>query len=118
MSEEEKKAIETIKNLKDIKWYEHAFDSGTEILDEYEKKDIDIVLNLIDKQQKEIEELKEKNKRLEQDRNEYKEEYINLQNARYYNYISKDKIKEKINYYEERGYIEIASALKELLEGE
>lgn len=32
------------------------------------------------------------------------------------NYISKDKIREKINYYDERGYIEIAGALKLLLE--
>ena len=31
-------------------------------------------------------------------------------------YISKDKMKEKINYYEERGYIEIAGAFKLLLE--
>ena len=37
--------------------------------------------------EKEIEELK-------QNRDEYKEEYIKLLNARYYDYISKDKIKE------------------------
>ena len=46
-------------------------------------------MNLIEKQQKEIEELK-------QNRDEYKEEYIKLLNARYYDYISKDKIKEII----------------------
>ena len=41
MTNEEKKAIETIKDLKEIKWYEHAFDNGTEILSEEEKQDIE-----------------------------------------------------------------------------
>ena len=55
MNEEEKEAIETIRFLKDLKWYTHAFDNGTEVLTEEEKQDIDIVLNLIKKQQKELE---------------------------------------------------------------
>lgn len=38
------------------------------------------------------------------------EEYIEK------NYIKKDKIREKINYYDERGYIEIAGAFNKLLE--
>lgn len=57
LSDEEKEAIETIKFFKEMKWYSHAFDNGTEILSEDEKKDVDIVLNLIKKQSKEIEEL-------------------------------------------------------------
>ena len=57
MSNEEKKAIETIKDLKEIKWYEHAFDNGTEILSEEEKQDIDVILNLLDKQDNRIKEL-------------------------------------------------------------
>ena len=65
LSDEEKEAIETIKFFKEMKWYSHASDNGTEILSEDEKQDIDIVLNLIEKQQKEIEEVKEKNKILE-----------------------------------------------------
>ena len=52
-------------------------------------KEIIILKKVIEKQQKEIEELKH-------NRDEYKEEYIKLLNARYYNYISKDKIREKI----------------------
>ena len=44
-----------------------------------------IILNLVEKQQKEIEELKH-------NRDEYKEEYIKLLNARYYNYIRYTKI--------------------------
>ena len=55
LSDEEKEAIETVKFFKKMKWYSHAFDNGTEILSEDEKQDIDIVLNLIEKQQKEIE---------------------------------------------------------------
>lgn len=58
MSDEEKKAIEDLKRLR----------KGIEILnlitpekDETDIKAIDIILNLIEKQQKEIEELKEKN---------------------------------------------------------
>ena len=58
LSDEEKEAIETVKFFKKMKWYSHAFDNGTEILCEDEKQDIDIVLNLIEKQSKEIEELK------------------------------------------------------------
>lgn len=56
LNEEEKEAIETIEFLKKKRWYKYAGDDGTEILDEDEKKDVDIVLNLIDKLQKEIEE--------------------------------------------------------------
>lgn len=61
MNEEEKEAIETIRFLKDLKWYTHAFDNGTEVLTEEEKQDIDIGLNLIKKQQKELEKLETKN---------------------------------------------------------
>lgn len=77
LSDEEKKAIERAKFLINIDTY-------------LEKEMLINLLNLIEKQTKEIEELK-------QDRDEYKEEYIKLQNARYYNYISKDKIKAKID---------------------
>jgi hypothetical protein len=89
MSEEEKKAVEDLKRLK----------KGIEILnqitvtkDEVDIIAIDTILDLIEKQQKEIEELK-------QNRDEYKQEYIKLQNARYYNYISKDIIREIISEY-------------------
>lgn len=57
MTDEEKKAMETIKDLKEIKWYEHAFDNGTEILSEEEKQDIDVILNLLEKQDNRIKEL-------------------------------------------------------------
>ena len=86
LSDEEKKAIETLKSLKDIKWYEHAFDNGTEVLEEGEKQDIDIVLNLIKKQSKEIEELKVINQM-----QKYRIEVIDEREL-----ISKDKIKAKI----------------------
>lgn len=50
MNEIEKSAIETVRYLKCLKWYEHAFDNGTEVLEEEEKQDIDVVLNLVEKQ--------------------------------------------------------------------
>lgn len=55
LSKEEKEAIETVESFKNLKWYEHAFDKGTEVLAEDEKQDIDIVLELISKLQKENE---------------------------------------------------------------
>ena len=61
MTNEEKKAVETIKDLKEIKWYEHAFDNGTEILSEEEKQDIDVILNLLEKQDNRIKELEADN---------------------------------------------------------
>ena len=83
LSEEEKKAIELLRN-KNTEYYYRFIDV---------RDAVSTLLNLIDKQQKEIEELK-------QNRDEYKEEYKKLLNARYYDYISKDKIKEKINELE------------------
>lgn len=61
MTNEEKKAIETIKDLKEIKWYEHAFDKGTEILSEEEKQDIDVILNLLEKKDNRINQLENMN---------------------------------------------------------
>ena len=55
LSDKEKEAIEIIKYFKKMKWYSHPFDNGTEILSEEEKQYIDIILNLIEKQQKDIE---------------------------------------------------------------
>ena len=68
------------------------------------------LLGLYYKQQTEIEELKDKNASLQKEIKLMKSININE------NYISKDKIREKINYYDERGYIEIAGAFKLLLE--
>ena len=55
MSEEEKEAIETLQFFKEKKFYTHAFDNGTLVLDDEEIEDVDIILNLIEKQQKELE---------------------------------------------------------------
>lgn len=111
LSDEEKKAIETIKDLKEIKWYEHAFDNGTEILSKEEKQDIDVILNLIEKQSKEIEELKFR-----------KEESIHItkETVDFINshYIHKDEIKAKIEelkkYSKEHGYINMRSEINVL----
>ena len=116
LSEKEKKAIEWFKS--DL---EMTKEMGKKWGFQEEIKNNEIILNLIEKQQKEIKELK-------QNRDEYKEEYIKLQNSRYYNYISKDKIKEKIKDYTEKSKYPLVNsqsrreytfglkALKELLE--
>ena len=82
LSDEEKKAIEYIKNCLDN---EYDFKNATRQKD---KKAYNIILNLIEKQQKEIEELKK-----------YEEGY-KLLSYSLDNYISKDKIKAKIEELE------------------
>ncbi len=52
MSEEEKKAIENLKEVVDL------YNDECLITTDYDFKSIEIILNLIEKQQKEIEELK------------------------------------------------------------
>ena len=112
---EEKKAIEWFKEdlTKEKEEMEYYNEYKKQVIKRNEK-----LLNLIEKQQKEIEELK-------QNRDEYKEEYKKLLNARYYDYISKDKIREKmreimgytISSSEERHCQNYAyDRLKELLE--
>ena len=81
LSDEEKKAIEYLNYIKNktpfILWYEEK---------PYNRKEtINIILDLIEKQSKEIEELKEKN--------EYLPAWVSKK------YISKDKIKAKIEEF-------------------
>lgn len=52
MNEEEKEAIKTLADLKERKFYTHAFDNGTLVLDDDEIESIDMILNLIEKQEK------------------------------------------------------------------
>lgn len=138
LSEEEKKAIEYIKEFKN-EVLEGVGNKSTMA------KNIDILLNLIDRLQKEIEEKRtiifagaEKVKELEkgnqslmdsrkkwknryykqrkeieelkQNRDEYKEEYKKLLNARYYNYISKDKIRERKKHNEKQKNVVVSVA--------
>ena len=76
---------EIIRNVKRIIEYKVI----SNYINNYDCRVIQGLLDLYYKQQKEIEELK-------QNRDEYKEEYKKLLNARYYDYISKDKKNEKI----------------------
>ena len=103
MSEEEKKAIEYLKNRLEI------LHNNTQWATE---NNIKVVLNLIEKQQKEIEELKEKNASLQKEIKLMKS--ININD----NYISKDKVKNKIkeleNLYKDK-YFHI-DYVKEILE--
>lgn len=87
MSDEEKKAIEYVKNIKSWWW-----DNSPNRIYSINRTDIeqfDVVLSLIEKDQKEIEELKEKN-----------EKYKNPPFFDEENYIENDKIKAKIEEIE------------------
>ena len=106
MSEEEKKAIERIKQ--EIDRYK-AIETPKEVY----ITDIKILLSLIKKQQKEIEDLKDKNTSLQKEVKLMKS--ININD----NYISKDKIREKIKELEdlqENQYIHLEYTKKILLE--
>ena len=88
MSEEEKKAIETVKQYKKCFIFETVHEETGERINDYSNA-IDIVLNLIRKQQKEIKEIKERNKKqfLNYEKKVNELEYKQL------NYIRKDKIR-------------------------
>ena len=93
MSEEEKQAIERLTFYRDqIK--EELYPR----IDYEEEKAIGIVLNLLEKQQKEIEELKEKNKNLIFQLKDEEKELIEVTQ----NIISKDKIMAKIEELEKK----------------
>lgn len=100
MSEEEKKALETLKEV--------ASDDFDTLGDDISPKMAQNILNIINNQQKEIKELKH-------NRDEYEEEYIKLLNARYYNYISKDKIREKLKEIDGKGTFDAKIVLEHLL---
>ena len=92
MSEEEKKALRHIKvNLNDEKkHHKHIYKY---ILGLYDNNSIEIILSLINKQQKEIEELKEDYQILKDDIEEHRIAYVDTPEFEE-NYISKGKIKE------------------------
>lgn len=97
MNEEEKKAIDILKDFTEnedtIYCYDwQGFDYETIL------SAIECLLNLIDKQQKEIEELKEINK---QQFLNYEAKIDKMEYEMGYEYISKDKVKEMIEELEE-----------------
>ena len=100
MNEEEKNAIEYLK----IRLYGNE---GCKYID-VAQEDLRIFTNLIDKLQKENEELKDKNKTLEEllqgTLYEMYKYYRDLANSYQANCISKEKVKDKIEYLED--YIE------------
>lgn len=127
MNEKEKKAIEDLKGI-DITYFVNGHECANFYLDEADKvsKEIELILNLIEKQQKELDSLKEIEKshkeengklrvefekvyednltlahELEQEKEKNKElkkyeEAYKLLSYALNNYIHKDKIKEKI----------------------
>lgn len=97
MSEEEKKAIAHLEWLLD-----------DEILASEDEPYIEIILNLIEKLQKELNQEKEKNKELEQQYDKLSKYFIE-------NHISKDKIKEKIEELK-NGTYDAKIILQKLLE--
>ena len=115
LSDEERKAINQLKA--DTSFYDYELKNGNYIYElfkiEVYKKDIDVILNLIEKQSKEIEELKENNKNLEDELNKY---IVKMSDEQYrrlvdiirdeINKLWKDKIKAKI---EELDYNDIGN---------
>ena len=87
MSEEEKKAIENLKEVVDL------YNDECLITTDYDFKCIEILLNLIENQKKEIEKLEARRYMYNAETGEISQ--IPLNN----NYISKDKIKAKIEEY-------------------
>ena len=116
LSDEEKQAINNLKlNVTNVGF--SVYDGATSL---FKMRDIQIVLNLIDKKSKEIEELKEEN-----------EKYKNPPFFDEDNYVEKDKIKAKIEEYKHKDFIKmqvvwkhdkealkIAEVLQSLLEKE
>ena len=99
MNEEEKKAIQMLdKFITEHKFYNIKHSDNLE-------DNIEIVLNLIEKQQKENEEIKNKNKTLEEllqgTLYEMYKYYRDLANSYQANCISKEKVKDKIIHYQE-----------------
>lgn len=113
MTDEEKKAIKEAKHFANLSRYWRTEEYEEEEITEY----IKIILNLIEKQQKEIEELKEINKEhqllngalgfkigtleseieeLKQDRDEFKKAFGAINNILIENYIPKQKITDKV----------------------
>lgn len=118
LSEEEKKVLEktkrSLKLLENNKNFTNVF---------YDISDLTILVSLINKQQKEIEELKEKNKTLFIN----SEKRIDKLEHQLSQSISKEKIRKKIEEYTKEGFYSSLSIsefyykteiLKELLEGE
>mgnify|MGYP003299918690 CR=1 FL=1 len=117
MSEEEKKAIETLKEV--------ASDDFDTLGDDISPKMAQNILNLIDKQQKEIEELKYKYKKA-METNKCLYQFDNKTSIDKF-YISKAKIREIFQFYIERdslftddthkmAVIRLKDILQELLE--
>jgi hypothetical protein len=102
MSEEEKKAINFIKEVIEL-WLDK--DKSYVFVTDYEKENLKIVLNLIEKQQKEIIVYKKIRNMLEDtqmklfETRKDEEKYKRINDIKY---ISKDKIREKIKELEER----------------
>ena len=114
MSEEEKKAIEDLKKLKMGIEYLNLI---VRVKDEVDIKAIDIILNLLEKQQKEIEELT-RLKNIYKNTRPIGEVFHDLLKEK--EYINKDKIREKIKEYDkwikQGDYTESLEAQKYALE--
>ena len=103
MNEEEKKAVEFIRDL--IVWDVRQYLCPNK----EECKNLEIILNLIEKQKKEIDELQS-----------YIKEYLIPKSTINLLYVSKDKIRAKIKELDEKWHVlyrdsEVKDILKELL---
>ena len=109
MSDEEKKAIVELNHFSNMTAYWKQEEYTNSEIDNY----IKIVLNIVEKQQKEIEELKDKYSD-EKIRNTIIKRYREVNEK---DYVSKDKIKAKIEELKD-GTFDAKIVLQELLEKE
>lgn len=110
LSDEEKKAIERLNIYK-----EKIKDELYPILDFEEEKAIGVVLNLIEKQSKEIEELKEKEKNLLIQLKDSEKELLEVC-EKLRNSVSKDKIKEILGIEEDINNEKLLSVLQTIVD--
>lgn len=123
MSDEEKKAIErTQEHLTEmLKKYE-MYNDQLDVQSHYRNGDIKIILNLIEKQQKELDNIKEIEKSHKEENGKLREEIIRLDNVlkakkQEIAYLKIQIPSDRIFYFSDKDYIS-KDKIKELLENE
>lgn len=92
MNEEEKKAVELLEDIKNNSW-------TTKYIMSSDSKNAELLLNLIEKLQKENEQLRTEVNSLKEEKEQYKNDYFNLyeQNKQYIHYSKIEELAEKIH---------------------
>lgn len=116
-SEEEKKAIGYLNDFKSIKiMYGNTFTMFLEQLKKYQQA-TDTILNLLEKQQKEIERLKKENKKIKENSNDIYVLYLKAK-GRLREFVSEDELNrmECIGKYTSKNYIPKGAVIDKIQE--